>query len=155
MLYFIVMSVFVIVLFSLFFAPYTFYGMIAGISVSAVNVQSLLLIFLLAVPMFLISGMTENLKYAFSCMAKRNISYSKKELSNALEAIYLAKKLILCAGGMGSLIVFITGLHYMDDVAFLGPMVSGLVYPLFFSIFFLLIFYPIEAKLKKLMNNLE
>lgn len=109
---------------------------------------TILMMFLLIIPMFLASGMGKQFKNIVLYMCKSKKNFERNDYRKMLEATNLLIKLSIFAGVFTSITGLLCMLQNLSDPAQIGPALTVVLLALIYSAFLLIILYPIQAKLK-------
>jgi flagellar motor component MotA len=115
------------------------------------DLPSLLILTSITIPMLYASGLFPDFKIAFQIMIIKNKDFSKSQLEQSLLAIDLTIKLIVLSGLLGAIIGFVSFLKQLNDPSTIGPTIALILLTTFYALFGVIIFLPVQAKLKKLI----
>lgn len=114
---------------------------------SFIDLSSLLLVLLLAVPILISAGLFRDFNNAFR-IALGQKKNSLVEIKRALEAVNLMIRTFLCTGLFLFLVSMITVLHRLDTPATLGPAISVSLLCFIYGTAMVLLLLPVKAILQ-------
>lgn len=115
---------------------------------SFLDLPSLLLVLLLAIPILISSGLFKDFNNAFRIALSKKKNNSLIELKRALEVINMMIRAFLCIGLFLFLVAMITVLHMMDTPESLGPSLSVSLLCFIYGTAMALLLLPIKAILQ-------
>jgi flagellar motor component MotA len=105
--------------------------------------------------MIFASGLFADFIRAFSIIATKSKEYTIIELKKSLTAIQLAVKLILASGFLLSLIGVVAVLSQLADPSKIGPSLAVAILSILYTLFTIILFLPIEYRIKSLLFERE
>lgn len=115
---------------------------------SFIDLSSLLLVLLLAIPILVSSGLFRDFNNAFRIALSKKKNNSLIEIKRALEAVNLMVRAFPCISLFLFLVSMITVLHRMDTPATLGPAISVSLLCFIYGMAMALLLLPIKAILQ-------
>lgn len=119
-----------------------------------IDAPSLLILLVFAATMLLSTGLLKDFNNAFRLIAKKGAEASVREVKRAIEAVALARKVMLAAGGFTVCFSFVLILGGLNDPASLGPAMAVCVLTMLYALAFVLILLPLESGLRLKLHDL-
>ena len=128
---------------------------VSGTPTAFVDLPSIIAILAFCIPMLMASGLFTDFLRGFSIMGQKVNTCSLLELRKTDIALKLAVRLFLLSGILGSLIGIIGLASSLSALSRLGPNLAVALLTLFYSILFILILMPVQAKVKAILITLD
>ena len=120
-----------------------------------IDFQSLIVILGITIPVLLLSGLFKDFVKSFRLLTLSENPFSKIELKKMQASIKLTIKLLGFSGILAAFVGIIASLNGFTDMAILfSNLAISLIAPLY-SVLFIIILLPIEAKIKAILSTLE
>lgn len=120
-----------------------------------IDFPSLIVILGITVPVLLLSGLFKDFVKSFRLLTLSENPFSKIELKKMQASIKLTIKLLGFSGILAAFVGVIASLNGFTDMAFLfSNLAISLIAPLY-SVLFIIILLPIEAKIRAILSTLE
>ena len=120
-----------------------------------IDFQSLIVILGITIPVLLLSGLFKDFIKSFRLLTLSENPFSKIELKKMQASIKLTIKLLGFSGILAAFVGIIASLNGFTDMAILfSNLAISLIAPLY-SVLFIIILLPIEAKIKAILSTLE
>lgn len=120
-----------------------------------IDFQSLIVILGITIPVLLLSGLFKDFVKSFRLLTLSENPFSKIELKKMQASIKLTIKLLGFSGILAAFVGVIASLNGFTDMAILfSNLAISLIAPLY-SVLFIIILLPIEAKIKAILSTLE
>lgn len=113
-----------------------------------VDFPSLLILFILCIPIFISARLTKDFNLGLQILFKKGKQYNLSDLKRSVEAVDLAMKTFLYGGLFILMFSAIVILHTTNDPAALGPYLSTAFYSFLYALTFHILLLPIRARLK-------
>lgn len=121
-----------------------------------IDLPSLLPLILFNITMLLSAGLLKDFNNAFRFVGRTDQEESMAKLRRSVEAVRLARRVTLAAGGFDLFFQFILILGRMDSPEMLGPYIAIGMLGLLYAFAFVLLLLPMESRLQiKLQNMLQ
>lgn len=109
---------------------------------------SLLMIFVLTIPIMISAGLLKDLNNAFRFVMGKKETGSLRELKRSVEAVNLAIRSILMSSIFMTLISLIIMLLRLDAPEKLGPVLVVIILPIIYAAGFVILLLPLRSQLK-------
>lgn len=120
-----------------------------------IDFQSLIVILGITIPVLLLSGLFKDFIKSFRLLTLSENPFSKIELKKMQASIKLTIKLLGFSGILAAFVGIIASLNGFTDMTILfSNLAISLIAPLY-SLLFIIILLPIEAKIKAILSTLE
>lgn len=120
-----------------------------------IDFQSLIVILGITIPVLLLSGLFKDFIKSFRLLTLSENPFSKIELKKMQASIELTIKLLGFSGILAAFVGIIASLNGFTDMTILfSNLAISLIAPLY-SLLFIIILLPIEAKIKAILSTLE
>lgn len=120
-----------------------------------IDFPSLIVILGITIPVLLLSGLFKDFIKSFRLLTLSENPFSKIELKKMQASIKLTIKLLGFSGILAAFVGIIASLNGFTDMAILfSNLAISLIAPLY-SVLFIIILLPIEAKIKAILSTLE
>ena len=120
-----------------------------------IDFPSLIVILGITIPVLLLSGLFKDFVKSFRLLTLSENPFSKIELKKMQASIKLAIKLLGFSGVLAAFVGVIASLNGFTDMAILfSDLAISLIAPLY-SVLFIIILLPIDAKIKAILSTLE
>lgn len=120
-----------------------------------IDFPSLIVILGITIPVLLLSGLFKDFIKSFRLLTLSENPFSKIELKKMQASIKLTIKLLGFSGILAAFVGIIASLNGFTDMAILfSNLAISLIAPLY-SLLFIIILLPIEAKIKAILSTLE
>ncbi|HYE81959.1 MAG TPA: hypothetical protein VEG39_07320 [Clostridia bacterium] len=129
--------------------------MFSGTPASFVDLPSIIVIMTFSIPMLMASGLLTDFIRGFKVMGQKVNTWSLLELKKTEVALRLMTKLILLSGSLGSLIGVVSIMSNLSDVSKIGPNLAIALLTLLYSILFIFILLPVQAKVKAIILTMD
>ena len=121
-----------------------------------IDLPSLLPLILFNITMLLSAGLLKDFNNAFRFVVRTDQEESLTKLRRSIEAVRLARRVTLAAGGFDLFFQFILILGRIDFPEILGPYIAIGMLGLLYVFAFVLLLLPMESRLQiKLQNMLQ
>lgn len=125
-------------------------GGIHGIS-HFIDTPSILSIILIVAPALLVSGMGHDFINAFTVGKKQ---YSLRQLKRSAEAVQMVQRLVICGGGLSSVIAIVTLLSMLDSPSTIGPNLAVAILVVFYAIVIEFLLIPLKANVQNAITDM-
>ncbi|MFZ5353693.1 MAG: MotA/TolQ/ExbB proton channel family protein [Bacillota bacterium] len=105
--------------------------------------------------MLLASGLLPDFLRGLKLMGQKENTYTIIELKKTVEAVKLMIRLLIASGTLGALIGIVGILTKLADISMLGPNLAVALLTMFYSVLFILILLPVQAKASAIIHTLE
>lgn len=120
-----------------------------------IDFPSLIVILGITIPVLLLSGLFKDFVKSFRLLTLSENPFSKIELKKMQASIKLTIKLLGFSGILAAFVGIIASLNGFTDMTILfSNLAISLIAPLY-SVLFIIILLPIEAKIKAILSTLE
>lgn len=127
-------------------------GMLLGASVATfIDVPSLLLITLISIPIMVMSGTMKDFLRGFKMTLQNQDDYLLLDSEKALLAHELFGKVILLAGGIGTVLGVVSMLSRLDEPSKIGPSFAVAILTFFYAVLVSIVTLPIKTRLKAII----
>ncbi len=138
-----------------------FVALLAGITfltsapLAFVDLPSLLVILALSATVLAASGLMGDFFKGFKLMGQKANPYSAIELKRIQAAVKLSIRAFLLSGAVGTVVGVVGMLSQLSDVSTLGPNAAVALLTLLYSLVFVLIVLPVQARVKAVLATME
>lgn len=118
-----------------------------------IDMPSLLLLFLIVLPILISAGLFKDFNNAFKLSVKRKETCSRTELLRAIEAVNLVIKALWAAGIFNSVFLLIQIMATWSDIQLIRGISVSLI-TLIYAIFFIILLLPLRSRLLVRLHEL-
>ena len=141
--------------FVVFIAFLVFTTLVSGSLAFFIDLPSILIILAFSLPMLMASGLFSDFIRAFKIMGKKINVWSIIELNRTEISLRLAIKLLLFSGLLGSIIGILSILSNTSNMAHIGQNIAVSILSILYSILFVFILLPVQAKVKSMILTMD
>lgn len=127
-----------------------------GVLINYMDVTSLLILFILCIPILISSGLIKDFNNGFRILFKKGKQTNLAEIKRAVEAVELTMKILLYSGMFSFLFSVVIILDISKDIASFGGNLSVSLVSLTYALAINMVLHPIRTKLKvKLIDYIQ
>ena len=140
----------------LIFSVYYICALLGGHVAYYIDPPSMLLLFLITIPVLMSAGLFKDFNNAFRFSARRKPDCSRRELERAIEAVRLTIKTLWAGSVLNVTIALIYAfILNAQNTETLLPYLSVSIIPLLYASFFVILLLPMQSRLKLRLDELS
>lgn len=129
--------------------------LISGALAPFIDLPSIILVMAFSIPMMMASGLFADFIRGFKIMGQKVNTWSLFELKKTEIALRLMVRLLLLSGALGSMIGIVAILSSLNNISKIGPNLALTFLTLLYSILFVFILLPVQARVKAIILTLD